>query len=398
MVWPERDGWTMVTRGRKRAVQSMARPTPRYHRDIERRAQAERVLSYAEMVKYGGRRSTAPTHYRDFDRRPDRPQSFEPRARSRPCTSGPQYMVRSHPKNKKSHHRQNQKPKRSTDPHIDSVRTSFKIIKLKHHMNNICQGQPPAIGEIVKYLSEVIKPALPNAATQALIEDNAKKWAQNTIDILNSHYTKALSEEGNKLERIGCDGFDRSFDKATQWAERTFGTKLKRQTVDEAKEYAEMTVAPLNLETLFESSEAEQESETSAPQRKQTRSTMTDPQSDVSSVDHEDAGSLPDISLNCPASPRVRHAPSVRPNSCTRQENHPIPIRDRERASSDARRGIRVTPLQPDRLNKDSIPPGGTRKKTHGMLTRHDPKNILTESEGTGEKNKREKEWWEWTG
>lgn len=138
-------------------------------------------------------------------------------------------------KNRNTHQKQNTKPLHSDDPDfIPKTLTLFRIIKLIHHKNNVSQEQPPAIKNIEKHLSEVIKPALSNSTTQALIEGNAKNRAYTTMLILRNHYEDVLVEEMAKLQNFPTQGQEECFNTAILWAKRGIGKRLKDKTVHKA--------------------------------------------------------------------------------------------------------------------------------------------------------------------
>lgn len=274
MVWPERDDWTVVTRGRKRTVQGNVWPMPRtYHNPVQHtrveRAplhgntvkhggyrttwdeQGGRMLSYADIVKYGGHRRVAPTHHGEFQQRSGRLQFFETRALSGPVTFRSRLkaftkqsrhwepngvrMAHSYSKDKNTRPKPDTKPKHSDGPDfVTKTRLLFKIIKLIQDKNNISHEQPPSISKIERHLSEVIKPALPNATTHTLIEDNAKNWAYTTMLIRKNHYQDALMEETVKLQHISSKEWEECFNTVIVWAKRGIGKRLKDKSAHEA--------------------------------------------------------------------------------------------------------------------------------------------------------------------
>ncbi|KAF7693721.1 hypothetical protein HF521_007474 [Silurus meridionalis] len=85
-----------------------------------------------------------------------------------------------------------------------------------------------------KNLSEVIKPALPNPTTQALIEGNAKNWAYTTMLILKNHYEDTLVEEVTKLQHYPSRGWEECFNTAVLWAKRGIGKRLRYKSIQDA--------------------------------------------------------------------------------------------------------------------------------------------------------------------
>lgn len=389
MVWPERDDWTVVTRGRKRTVQGNVWPMPRtYHNPVQHtrveRAplhgntvkhggyrttwdeQGGRMLSYADIVKYGGHRRVAPTHRGQLQQRSDRPQFFETRALSGPVTFTPRPKAitkrarhreqngvgtaRWFPRDKNTYPKRNTKPERSDDPEfVTKTRLLFKIIKLIHHKNNVSHEQPPSINKIEKHLSEIIKPALPNATTYSLIEGNAKNWAYTTMLILKNHYEDALGAEMAKLQHLSSRDWEKCLNTAIVWAKRGIGKRLKDKTLQEAQGLVRETWQTVPVPTDPVQREGETGTQNpppsppqtqntpvravtvqalihtgtglqSPPVRSVTASTMTDPLHEWSPLREEEPDSDLDTSLHLLSSPKAQRGPRRRPNPCVRQE------------------------------------------------------------------------------
>ncbi|GAA6067863.1 uncharacterized protein LOC124382477, partial [Tachysurus ichikawai] len=210
---------------------------------MERQAQEERVLSYADAVKYGSHRRAAVTYRNNPHQRSDRPKFLETRARYGPDTfvSSKKTLMREpqkrqqihqrgfrpHLQNKNTRYEQNTEDECSDDPDfITKTSTLLNIIKLVHHQNNVSHEQPIGIKRIERNLSNVIRPALSNSTTQTLIEGNAKNWAYTTMLILKNHYEDALVQEMAKLQHFSSQGWDKCFNTAIVWAKRVLGTRL----------------------------------------------------------------------------------------------------------------------------------------------------------------------------
>src|SRR4029434_2598504 len=94
--------------------------------------------------------------------------------------------------------RQTSKPQ-NTDPELgENVRIMYKAITMLHHLNNTTI-EPPTMTRLVNYLSNIIKPAVPNPLTGQLLNGNARNWAHTTMLILQQHYSDTLNSELDKL-------------------------------------------------------------------------------------------------------------------------------------------------------------------------------------------------------
>lgn len=125
----------------------------------------------------------------------------------------------------------------SEDPDFGlKARVIYKIIKLSHHLNNVTnQEEPPTISRIKTHLSNIIKPAVPNLDTQALIEGNAKNWAHTTMIILRDHYKDNLDLEMTKLKSLSTHDWRDSFEVALRWARRSIGRRLQNTTIHQVE-------------------------------------------------------------------------------------------------------------------------------------------------------------------
>lgn len=249
------DGWTVVTRRRRRINYGPDRSAQQPNHYTNRRVQNRETFSYADAVKYGRQAKPITIPYAQFIPHPYRPQqaSFRPRAnppydsrsreprvtayvrRPRNPTPNRPRVTFTRPHNKEAQQNETANQQRSEDPlFVPKTRALLKLIKLVHHKNNVAQGLPPAIQKLEQHLAEVIKPALPNADTQALIGGNAKNWAYTTLLILKDHYEDSLKTELACLQNLPAQGWEDCFITATQWAKRGIGRRLQDKTIHEA--------------------------------------------------------------------------------------------------------------------------------------------------------------------
>lgn len=228
------DGWTLVTRQRKRFNYAGGRPMQQPNRNTTYHTRDRGTFSYADAVKFG--KQTWPTFTKPQ-------QGFY-----RPLTNTSQHQIRpnnpSHkrpqatviyPRSNVSRQNKGVNPQRSDDPtFVQKTRALLKIIKLVHHKNNVAQDLPPAIRRLEQNITEAIKPALPNEGTQTLIYGNAKNWAYTTLLILRDHYEEALKIELAALAQFSPQELEKCFNTATQWAKRGIGRRLLDKTLHEA--------------------------------------------------------------------------------------------------------------------------------------------------------------------
>lgn len=249
------NGWTLVTRQRRRLNYGPDRAAQQPNHHAIHQAQNRAVLSYADAVKYGRQARPITTSHTQIAPQPYRPQQafFRPRAnlpytyesRERqihPQTRRPHKPTQNRPRatfTRPGYNTTQQKdttnPKRSDDPQfVPKTRALLKLIKVLHHKNNLIQGLPPSLKKMEQHLSELIRPALPNIGTQALIEGNAKNWAYTTLLILKDHYEDTLKLELDSLQNFASQEWEECFTTATQWAKRGIGRRLQDRTVHEA--------------------------------------------------------------------------------------------------------------------------------------------------------------------
>ncbi|KAF7693727.1 hypothetical protein HF521_007480 [Silurus meridionalis] len=287
------------------------------------------------------------------------------------------------PQHQKKHtqQRQNLVQKKSDDPDFAiKTRTMFKIIKLVHHRNNVSHEQPPALTKMEKNLSEVIKPALPNPTTQALIEGNAKNWAYTTMLILKNHYEDTLVEEMAKLQHYPSRGWEECFNTAVLWAKRGIGKRLRNRSIQEAhtlvgdkykiptptaeveevREEAETQSVPAASSLPPDTAIAVQasvhaEAETHLlpdlstqpePKSSRTTSTMTDPPNDWSPFREEDS----EFTLDPPSSPKAQRAPRPSSNPCVRWEEELVIIEDQGECEQNNDGSSQRVTLSPDKI------------------------------------------------
>jgi len=133
----------------------------------------------------------------------------------------------------------------SDDPDfLIKVRIIYRLIRAVHHINNISQEEyPPSLMNMSQRLAHSIKPAIPNAKTQALIQENADKWARTTRLILLDHYDGIMDEEAERLFQFPIQDWRAPFEIASSWATRNLGQRLEEDTLDHARIIIETKLA-----------------------------------------------------------------------------------------------------------------------------------------------------------
>lgn len=139
---------------------------------------------------------------------------------------------------------------RSDDPLFSNkCRILHRIIKASHHFTNIDVTNPPiSIVRMTTQLAAFIKPAIPTAETQTLIDGNAKNWEHTALIILQDHYEAVIKRGIESLHSLNSPDWSAPFDVASAWARRDFGRRLHPETLKEAKEVVEEWMAVLLIE------------------------------------------------------------------------------------------------------------------------------------------------------
>ncbi|XP_072232741.1 uncharacterized protein [Leuresthes tenuis] len=94
---------------------------------------------------------------------------------------------------------------------------------------------PPSLMNMSQRLAHFIKPAIPNAKRQALIQANADNWARTTRLILLDHYDGIIDEETERLSQFPIQDWCAPFEIASSWARRNLGHRLEEGTLDHAR-------------------------------------------------------------------------------------------------------------------------------------------------------------------
>ena len=216
------------------------------------------------------RRQEQPRHRRGFDARPvfrpdvrDRdfftgdqgprhrvPPRPGPRPRNRPrpprrprpteTTAAAASAARSGPARLPPTHARPQVPsaQRSTDPDFAAKnRLVMAAIKAAHHLANATGPDPlPVISRLTQSLIAAIRPAVPSAATLALLEGNARNWAHTTTIVLRDHYEAAVGDKVSAVSFLPDPTWRRNFEVASSWANRQFGNRLRPETLESVRD------------------------------------------------------------------------------------------------------------------------------------------------------------------
>ena len=144
--------------------------------------------------------------------------------------------------------RQTSKPQNTDTEFGENVRIMYKAITMLHHLNNTTI-EPPTITRLVDYLSNIIKPAVPNPLTGQLLNGNARNWAHTTMLILQQHYSDTLNSELDKLITTKPSNWHKQFEVSVKWARRNRGKKLKQETIERARKMISTYFGDLQDET-----------------------------------------------------------------------------------------------------------------------------------------------------
>ena len=121
---------------------------------------------------------------------------------------------------------------RSDDPDFAlKNRLIFAAIKAAHHLDNASGPDPlPIIARLTASLTASIRPAVPNAATLAFLDGNARDWGHTTTILLRDHYRATVAQKVSDLSCLADPAWRRNFDVAASWAARQYGHRLRQDT------------------------------------------------------------------------------------------------------------------------------------------------------------------------
>ncbi|CAL8234977.1 unnamed protein product [Boreogadus saida] len=130
------------------------------------------------------------------------------------------------------HGRRHHRPR--DPPYIPPLnRLILAAIKATHHLANVTGPEPlPVIARLVASLMASIRPAVPNAATLALLEDSARYWAHTTSTILRDHYRATVVQKVSALSSLADPAWRPNFEVAASWAARQYRDRLRHETLD----------------------------------------------------------------------------------------------------------------------------------------------------------------------
>lgn len=111
----------------------------------------------------------------------------------------------------------------------------YKLIKAKHHPNQISKETPPNfIINFIMMLSKKIKPALTSHFIQRDVCDNAKTWQKNTLSSLKTHQ-KIIHEQLNDFLKVPEKHWTPAFKTAKKWMRTNLGKRLSQETVSQVE-------------------------------------------------------------------------------------------------------------------------------------------------------------------
>lgn len=125
-------------------------------------------------------------------------------------------------------------------PSAETRQTSkfyFKLIQATHHQHVIDTSistltPPTGMQKQVHRLTTFIKPAAPTIETQQKLTSNTTQWLNNTLDILQTHYTSSITSITSSLQNTTPD--HQALQIAIGWARKRFTHRLQQQTIQTA--------------------------------------------------------------------------------------------------------------------------------------------------------------------
>lgn len=126
------------------------------------------------------------------------------------------------------------------DQHFKGMIHKFHLlIKVIHHGENVSSPenghQPKIIQHMVKLLSNLIKPAMPNQNTRDYINGNARQWGHTTVQILQQHYDEQVANLQSQIEEYDMDEWEAPFKVAVGWSVKKL-PRLQEATIEKARQ------------------------------------------------------------------------------------------------------------------------------------------------------------------
>lgn len=113
----------------------------------------------------------------------------------------------------------------------------YKIIKAKHHLNQISKPTlPNFLMNFTFMLSKKVTPALTSTFIQHEIGENAKNWQRSTLLSLKTHYQRTINELLNDLFNLPEIDWQLPFQTATKWIKMNLGKRLRQNTITQVEE------------------------------------------------------------------------------------------------------------------------------------------------------------------
>lgn len=136
------------------------------------------------------------------------------------------------------------------------VRELHRFIKMSHHLRNLGEMEeepgpgPKSLQRVAKWLGTVVVPAAPTPTTGWKLYGSARRWLDESLGILRTHYSSIQEEIWARLGRMGLEEGERALEVATRWAHRNL-RNIQECTVREATgEIGRLWVGVRQLELL----------------------------------------------------------------------------------------------------------------------------------------------------
>lgn len=138
------------------------------------------------------------------------------------------------------------------DPQFSlKVGTIYKIIKAKHHMNQVSKECPPKfIIYFKQLLGNKIRPAMASDFIKQDIWKNANEWHNHTLSSLKKHYHMVIQEQLQVFFNLPDIEWQLPFQVAQKWASTSLGRRLQQDTLLQTKQLLAGGAGKTELNTL----------------------------------------------------------------------------------------------------------------------------------------------------
>lgn len=118
------------------------------------------------------------------------------------------------------------------------IRVMHQFIKAHHHLSKIQNsdnGEPQYLRRTTEKLEKSVKAAIPTPTTELMLFGNARKWLDNSLNILANHYTESIQNLGTIIKITATNTWKPAWQVAIRWARRNL-KRLQETTIQETTE------------------------------------------------------------------------------------------------------------------------------------------------------------------